>query len=150
MNLLGKIIGTGAAEITDSIGGVLDKFITSDEEKLQAKQAMSEVVMSKLTDLASYQRDVLSAEMHGSALQRNWRPMVMLAFAFIIVFRYFLQPLLSHWWDIPAIELPDKFWGLLEIGIGGYVIGRSVEKVANTVTKNIDLPMVSKRKREVK
>lgn len=150
MAILDKIIGGGASSIIESVGGVLDKFITSDEEKLQAKQAISDLVISKLTDIASYQRDALVAELQGNSLQRNWRPLVMLAFAFIIVFHYFLQPLLAHWWDIPNMELPDQFWNLLEIGMGGYVIGRSVEKVADTVTKNVDLTFIPKRKRDVK
>jgi hypothetical protein len=149
MAILDQIISGGVSSIIESVGGVLDKFITSDEEKLQAKQAISDLVISKLTDIASYQRDALVAELQGNSLQRNWRPLVMLAFAFIIVFHYFLQPVLGHWWPIPNIDLPDQFWNLLEIGMGGYVIGRSVEKVADTVTKNVDLTFIPKRKRDV-
>ena len=27
------------------------------------------------------------------------------------------------------LELPDKLWNLFQIGVGGYVIGRSAEKI---------------------
>ena len=33
------------------------------------------------------------------------------------------------------------------IDTGGYVVGRSVEKVATTVTKNVDMPFLKKKNR---
>jgi hypothetical protein len=32
-------------------------------------------------------------------------------------------------------DLPDQAWGLLSVGLGGYVIGRSAEKVAGELRK---------------
>jgi hypothetical protein len=32
-----------------------------------------------------------------------------------------------------AIELPDELWNLLMIGVGGYIVGRSGEKIAAKV-----------------
>ena len=29
---------------------------------------------------------------------------------------------------VPLLELPDGLWSLLTLGVGGYVVGRSVEK----------------------
>ena len=34
-----------------------------------------------------------------------------------------------------SIPLPDELWNLLMIGVGGYVVGRSAEKVADKVKK---------------
>jgi len=33
------------------------------------------------------------------------------------------------------IPLPDELWTLLTVGVGGYVVGRSGEKVAKTLKK---------------
>jgi hypothetical protein len=33
------------------------------------------------------------------------------------------------------IPLPDELWTLLTVGVGGYVVGRSGEKVAKTLRK---------------
>jgi hypothetical protein len=33
------------------------------------------------------------------------------------------------------LELPDKLWNLLTIGVGGYVVGRSAEKIAESYAK---------------
>lgn len=84
------------------------------------------------------------AEISGNSLQRNWRPIVMLTFAFIIVYRYFISPI----FNFPAIELPGPFWDLLSVGMGGYVIGRSVEKVADKLTQNTDLTFLRRKDRK--
>ena len=35
---------------------------------------------------------------------------------------------------LPVAELSVDFWGLLQIGIGGYVVGRSAEKISENIT----------------
>lgn len=143
MGILDKIFSKGASELTESIGGVVDKFVTTDGEKLKAKKELSDLALTKLNELASFQRDVLLAETNGNKLQRNWRPIVMLAFAFVVLYSKFFAPAFG----LPNTELNPEFWGLLELGIGGYVIGRSVEKVADKVTSNMDLTFLKKRDR---
>ena len=146
MGIFKKIVSSGAKELTDSIGKTIDSLSTSDDEKLNAKAKLTEIVTSKLTELASYQKEVLVTELQGSKLQRNWRPIVMLAFAFIVVYAKFIAPA----FDLPNAELETHFWKLLELGIGGYVIGRSLEKVTDKVTQNIDLTFIKKRNRNLK
>ncbi|MCS7280543.1 MAG: hypothetical protein NZ583_02795 [Desulfobacterota bacterium] len=36
---------------------------------------------------------------------------------------------------LPSLEIPPDMWTLLEIGIGGYVVGRSAEKIVKTWKK---------------
>lgn len=141
-------MGAGIQGVVDATGNALDKIITSPEERLEARKAITEILLTKLNELASYQRDVLQVELQGSKLQRNWRPVVMLSFAFIILYHYFLQPFIGFCLKVPVVELPPQFWNLLEIGMGGYVIGRSVEKVAGTVSQS--LPDMTKTRRERK
>lgn len=143
MKLLEKIFSSGAKDITDSIGNVVDKFVTTDSEKLQAKKELSEMVLGQLNQLANYQKEVLLAETNGNKLQRNWRPIVMLAFAFVVVYGKFIAPAFG----LPTTPLEPEFWTLLELGIGGYVIGRSVEKIATKVTENTDLTFLKKKDR---
>ena len=49
----------------------------------------------------------------------------MLAFGFIVIYVKFLAPL----FDLRIPELENEFWNLLQLGIGGYVIGRTGEKM---------------------
>ena len=57
----------------------------------------------------------------------------MLSFGFIVMYNKFLAPIFN--WTIPILEL--EFWELLKIGIGGYVVGRSGEKIAKIVSEKI-------------
>lgn len=134
MGFLDKIIGSGIKDTVGEVGNVIDKISTTDDERLAAKKEITEVITSFAKDIASSSAEVLKAEMNGNWLQRSWRPLVMLSFAFIVVYHYFLAPI----FHFPMPDLPEQFWSLLEIGLGGYVIGRSVEKVADRVTNNLD------------
>ena len=66
-------------------------------------------------------------EAQGNWLQKSWRPLVMLCFTFIILLGVFIL--------IPLLDDNSEFWNLLEIGLGGYIIGRSVEKVTGKIRK---------------
>ena len=144
MGILGKLFTKGASDLTDSIGRVLDNVLTSDDEKSQVKNQLTEIITSKITELAGYQRDVIVQELKGNWLQRSWRPMTMLVFSGILIAKWF--GLTDATIDV---ELELELMSLLKIGIGGYIAGRSLEKVAGTVTKNIDLPFLKKRDRKL-
>ena len=70
---------------------------------------------------------VLVEEARGSWLQRSWRPLVMLTFAVIVLVGTFVS--------LPILDDTSRFWDLLEIGLGGYVVGRSGEKMATAIFK---------------
>jgi hypothetical protein len=136
-------------KIVEDAGKAIDAISTSAEEKARAKNELSKTVLDSLNRLQEAQRDVLVAEITGSKIQRLWRPVVMLAFAFIVVFHFFAYPTIKAFKaELP--ELPDlvpQFWTLLELGIGGYVIGRSAEKISENVTRNIDLSQLKRKDR---
>jgi hypothetical protein len=69
---------------------------------------------------------IIETEAKGeSALQRNWRPLLMCICMFIIFSNYVLVP----FFGIPPTILDDHIWSLMEMGVGGYVAGRSLEKI---------------------
>jgi hypothetical protein len=142
-NILGKIFGKGGEEVTKTIAETIDGLSTSDEEKLAAKEKLTSTVMTQLVNALNAQVSILTAEANGSKLQRNWRPILMLSFGFIIIYEYFI----SKVFGLPDANLPERFWNLLELGMGGYVVGRSVEKIAETVTKNVDISFIKKKDR---
>lgn len=144
MTLIKNLFSNAAKDVIHEVGELAGNFVTTEKDKSKFKQLISETVLNKLLELAKLQADVLKTEMSGSKLQRNWRPVTMLCFTFIIMYYYFLSPVFGF----PGIELPERFWSLLEIGLGGYVVGRSVEKVAETVTKNVDLTFLKKKDRK--
>lgn len=126
----------------DAIGKVVDDVITNDEEKSTVKKELSEVVLKSLNEVAQVQGEVIKKEMEGNFLQRSWRPILMLTFGTILVCKWF------GWTDASIDhELELKLMDIVQLGLGGYVVGRSVEKVANTVTANIDMPFLKKKDR---
>ncbi len=137
---LGSLFKGGAKDILEGTNNILDKVVTNDTERSNAKEELSEVVLNALNRMQEAQKEVLLAEMKGNWLQRSWRPMVMLTFTAMIVAGAFTE--------IPYLADSSPFWSLLKIGLGGYVIGRSVEKVTKNVTANIDLPFLRKKERK--
>lgn len=126
----------------DAIGKVVDNVITNDDEKSKAKKELTEVVLKSLNEVANVQGEVIKKEMEGNFLQKSWRPLLMLTFGTILVCKWF--GLTDGNIDY---ELELKLMDIVQLGLGGYVVGRSVEKVAGTVTANIDMPFLKKKDR---
>jgi len=129
---MNKILGWFTGGVVKEVGNVIDKLFTSEEERINAKNEMLKVLKEQQLELQRLQTDVILAEAKGNWLQRSWRPILMLAFGFIVIYVKFIAPLFGL--PIPALE--NEFWDLLQLGIGGYVVGRSVEKVAGNITVN--------------
>jgi hypothetical protein len=72
----------------------------------------------------------------------TWRPILMLTITAIVGWNYLLAPIATVIINYAlgqqvalSIPLPDELWNLLMIGVGGYVVGRSGEKIAGTLKK---------------
>jgi len=119
----------GGTVVKDLMSG-LDKLFTSKEEKILAENAIKQILVQKQLELQKMQTEIIVSESNGNWLQRSWRPILMLAFGFIVIYVKFLAPLFNF--RIP--ELENEFWNLLQLGIGGYVVGRSAEKISKNIT----------------
>lgn len=134
MSIMNKILGTQLTNTLNKVGDIIDKISTTDEERLILKKEIIEIIKEFANNIVEISSKVIITEAQGSWLQRNWRPILMLAFGFIIIYRYFI----SFLFNLPSPELPEKFWDLLEIGVGGYIIGRSIEKISSNISNNFD------------
>lgn len=133
---LTKILGAGAKETIASIGNTIDKIDKSDEKlemQLRYKQLLMEMEGSYLsyeTKLMESQSKIIESEAKGESwLQRNWRPLLMLICMFIVLNNYVLVP----YFNIPVAVLDDHIWRLMEMGVTGYVAGRSLEKISENL-----------------
>lgn len=141
--MIDKILGIFKSNAVKQIGDVVNGISTTDEEKSKVKNDLTQIVMSMMVAMAQVQGEIIKSETNGNLLQRSWRPIVMLTFAGILVAKW-LGYTSS---DIP-LELELNLMSLLKIGLGGYVAGRSLEKIATTVTKNVDISFLKKRDRK--
>lgn len=136
-----KILTGPVKGLVESIGGVIDKLTTTTEEKMAAQLALAKLEQEfqlKLAEVdakfAETQRDVIVAEAAGQSwLQRNWRPILMLFFAVIIG---------TITWTggyINGRQLDNSFvlkiLDIIEVGLGGYVVGRTAEKIVPKVAE---------------
>lgn len=112
------------------IGGVIDKAVPDKDlaEKIKA-EANRQILDndSKSLELAA---TIITAEAKSEHwLTSTWRPITMLTFTGLIVLRW-----LGLTVDIPA-EIEQELWQVIQLGIGGYVLGRSGEKIATAMSK---------------
>jgi len=129
---MNKIFKWFTGGLVKEVGNVIDNLFTSEEERLKAKNEIFKVLQEQQLELQKLQTEIIVTEANGNWLQRSWRPILMLAFGFIVIYVKFIAPLFS----LPIPPLENEFWDLLQLGIGGYVVGRSVEKVAGNITIN--------------
>ena len=141
MSWFTSAVSGGIDKVIDSIGSTLGDLFTSDDERLKAKNMLEQIrnemkttIVAALVKVVQAQKDVIIAEMGGSSLQRNWRPILMLLFGFIIANEYILAPYIQMMFDttIPVKPITEDMWAVLKLGIGGYIGGRSIEKAVQS------------------
>lgn len=121
-------LGTALKPISD----IVDELHTSDEERAELKRRLFQLQAELYNKTLEYEKEVLQAkasvirsEANGhSWLQRNWRPITMLTFLVLVV---------ADTMGLTHFRLSEEAWTLLQIGLGGYVVGRSAEKIAPVI-----------------
>lgn len=129
--MLSTILG---GPIVGAVSAVIDKIFPDKAKADEAKLKLLEMQQSGELKALEYQTTTITSESKGESwLQRNWRPLTMLNFTAIIFNNYLLYPYLKLFFvDAPFIVVPPDLWKLLELGISGYILGRTAEKcIAN-------------------
>ncbi len=130
--LIGKIVGP----ILGKVFGIVDQLVVDKDLntkiKAQIKMAIMSMNHTEFVAVLKAQASIIVAEAQsGSWLARSWRPMIMMLFGFIILNNYVIYPYLSLFFEeAPMLDIPKDMWSLLKLGIGGYVVGRTVEKIS--------------------
>ena len=113
--------------IVSAVGELVDRLTLPAREKKQLETDLLRVFMEWEQRVMEARTAVSVEEARGNSLQRSWRPLVMLIFALIV--------LVGTFTSLPILSDTSRFWDLLEIGIGGYVVGRSGEKIMQAFTR---------------
>lgn len=113
-------------EMLGSVTKVIDSLSSNSTEKQKLKTEVSNTIISHLDRLILTQKEIILTESQGNWLQRSWRPIVMMAFSAVVV--------LGVFFPIDILNSTSPFWNLIELGMGGYVLGRSAEKITNNIT----------------
>jgi|TARA_A100001518_G_scaffold3608_1_gene4021 hypothetical protein len=131
MKLITSILGTVAGPVFD----VIDKAITDKDEANRLKAEIQHRLIDRQDAALQAQMKIILAEATGESwLQRNWRPLLMTVIVAIIANNYLLAPYLGAMFGVGLqLELPEHMWNLMTLGVGGYIAGRSGEKIAGTL-----------------
>lgn len=105
---------------------IIDKIIPDPAERERARLELLRLQQEGELSIIESQAGIIQAEASSEhVLTSTWRPIVMLTFTGLIVL---------HFVGITPDNLSEptilELFRLVEIGLGGYVIGRSAEKVA--------------------
>ena len=112
---------------------MIDDVHTSTEEKLEQKAKlldlqvnfMEEGLQYELAQLEAKSKIIEAEAKSDHFLTATWRPITMLTFLALVVCDQF---------GLLTFRLADPAWTLLHLGLGGYVVGRSFEKVVPAMT----------------
>ena len=130
MSWISDIFSTGVDKAIDSTMNGLDNLFTSKEEKLLLRNELQKAMNNLKTEMEAentkqmtLQKEILLAEIGGENwLMRNWRPIAMLSFTFMLVNNYVLVPYgIAFGLGIPLVEINDGVFSMLELGFGGYI-----------------------------
>ncbi|MDE7073901.1 MAG: holin family protein [Odoribacter sp.] len=102
--------------IVETVAGVVERLSLSSTEKKRLQQELETKLLEYEHERLETQSTVVHSESGGNWLQRSWRPLVMLSFAAVVLAGMFI--------DLPLLSDGSRFWDLLEIGLGGYIVGR--------------------------
>jgi len=102
------------------------------QEKLKAQ--LNQQLLQSSTEELKAAASIVEAEAKAGWFTASWRPLLMYVLIFILVWNYILGPVIKIFTgSIITFELPGDVWTLLQIGLGGYVIGRSGEGIARSL-----------------
>ena len=118
--------------IAGIVGKIIDKAVPDKDEAERLRYEITTQLMHSEAKALQGAIDIILAEAKGESwLQRNWRPMLMLWFAGLVG---------AHWLGFTPDNLSqdtiNHLLTIVQVGIGGYVIGRSGEKIVREWKKN--------------
>ena len=113
--------------LVSAVGEIVDRLTLPGREKKQLETDILQLLIAVEEKTITEQAAAIREEARGNWLQRSWRPIVMLVFTLIILAGTFL--------NLAILADTSRFWDLLEIGLGGYIIGRGSEQLVSSLLK---------------
>ncbi len=117
--------------ITGPVTDLLSEIVEDPDERARLQAQFQLAMLQHESTLVSATRDIVVAEAQSESwIARNWRPITALTFTAILANNYILVPWLRAFGveTIAVLDMPPELFTLLTVMIGGYVVGRSLEK----------------------
>ena len=139
------MIGALLPVLSPILGDVIKRVLPEDKDKrAEIEREINMAMLNNSSAIEQAASNIILAEAKSESwLASSWRPLLMTVITCIIAWNFLIANLLELAIElftgdkIPlAIDLPKELWNLLMIGVGGYVGGRSLEKVSKNIKLN--------------
>jgi hypothetical protein len=111
------------------VSKIVGNLFPDPEAKAKAEQEVLQQLLEHRQQIESAAASIIKTEAASTHwLASNWRPLTMIVFVALIVARWF-------GWSAPNLA-PEEYlmlWEIVKLGLGGYIIGRSVEKITPNI-----------------
>ncbi len=107
------------------LGDAIRRLFPDPAEAAKAQAELNNALMANAAKIEEAAAAIIADEAKSEHwLASSWRPLVMLTFTALIVARWL-------GYSAPGISEAEvlKLWDIVQLGLGGYVIGRSAEKI---------------------
>jgi hypothetical protein len=111
------------------VGKVVANLFPDPAERAKAEAEALRQLLQHQGEIEQAAAKIIQTEAASTHwLAANWRPLTMITFTALIVARWM-------GWVAPNLSEAEylKLWSIIEFGLGGYVVGRSVEKIAPSI-----------------
>jgi hypothetical protein len=122
------------APLAKILFNTVDKAVADKDLAAKLKSDLQTQMLQSHTQELTAAAKIIEAEAKAGWFASSWRPLLMYVLIFILIWNYVLGPVILFFFKASiTITLPGDVWTLLQIGLGGYVVGRSAESVARTM-----------------
>jgi hypothetical protein len=122
------------APLAKMLFSTVDKAIPDKDLAEKLKAQLNTELLKSSTEQIKAAASIVEAEAKSGWFSASWRPLLMYVLIFILVWNYIIGPVIKMMLGtVITFELPGDVWTLLQIGLGGYVVGRSGESIARSL-----------------
>ncbi|MCA0433511.1 MAG: holin family protein [Proteobacteria bacterium] len=133
---LALIVKFVTALMAGPFGKLIEAHVKDAELRRKIEAELQVQMLAELGKEAALGQAVVLAEVQSEHwLTRSWRPLLMMTLLGFLVLVGLVLPVadLIAGYPVPFnprwSALPEGFWQFLSVGVGGYIGGRSVEKI---------------------
>jgi len=132
--LFGKLFGGAGVSIAEKLGGVVDKFVRTKDEKAEFEKQMTEIFMSHELSLEKEITSRHAADMQSDSwLSKNIRPLLTI-FSLVLYTIFSIKD-----GNIGNFNIQNQYVDLLGqiviMSLGFYFTSRGIEKTAKIIRK---------------
>lgn len=127
------MIGTILTAVLPTVSDVLKRIIPDPAQRLEVEREVQAAIIANEASIFKAASETIQAEASsGNWLASSWRPILM--YFFMIIMGWIV--IAATFGDATPItsalaQVPDNLWNMLMLGMGGYILGRSGEKIVD-------------------